>query len=412
MKTRTKMAVLALSIAGSAATFAAFTTPPFGAGAPTYTVPMVWQCYSGLLERTSVVCATEPIHPTNVIPARTHYYLVQCKAQIAAMLGTGAWIHPALGDVPTNRLNTTNICALANVGLDFWTNTPPAGMSTATNGWNGLRRVITNLMWTVTQGVPSDCNGSNSYGFSSGFYCSPSALESNFISINVVDSFPIYQARRWTASPATNVTYGGSLVETVFQTCDGCDDQSYSGQSTSVFVQAAAYTSTVYICGTFTPYSSGYNMTEPVGSDCPDCGEIWVYSSWSFTTNTVITDPCDPNWACALPASTLCAHVAPITFTNCQTNIAFTAEEWYNSGSTNACFALFTDALFTDASGAGLSSNGWKKVFDYTSGVVTGDVCRTNFAMYGAPWAGNTSTNPMGWAIYDALQVRKYSFNY
>ncbi len=403
-----KLIGVALPVVGTAA-LAAFTSPPFG-GYPSQTVPMVWQCYSGLSERATAVCAAQPGHPSNYIPSRTHYFLVQSKAQIQTLLTNATWLHPGLGSVPTNRVNAANILTLAGLGQDFWTNTPPAGMSTASNGWNGLQRVITNLVWTLTQGVPSECNASNVYGFISGGYCSAAALESNITLFGSSDGFPIYQGRKWTPSPATNVTYGGALVETVFQTCDGCDDPGYSGQATSVYVQAAAYTSTVYICGAFTPYSSGYSLQEPIGGDCPDCGEVWEYRSYSFTTNTTITDPCDPNWACTLPTSTLCAHVAPITFATCQTNISFTAEEWYNSGSTNTCVGDSAD--FNDASGSGLSSNGWKKIFDYTSGVVTGDVCRTNFALYGAPFSGSTATNPMAWAIYDAVQVKKWTFNY
>ena len=390
MNSASRKALAVVSLAAAAGvTLAAFTSPPFNYQ-PTRTEPMVWQCYSALVERTSAVCGTPPLYPTNVIPARTHWYLLQCKAQVLALAASGEWTHPSLPGYFTNRITTNSILQLAGLGADFWTNTPPTGQATATNGWHGLRRVITNLVWTVAVGALSGCGGSNVSASASGFKCSTNPL--TFWATS--DGFPLYEGRNYSRG-TNNVYKGGERIDDIEegQPCDA-----WVIGSTNAFYECAPNI-----------WSTNYS-----GGECD--GEIIVGGSRYRTLRfgiSVITDACDPEFAlgsCPVAASEACAHYAPITFqscTNALTNITFIADEYYNSGATGTCAGA--TATFTDPFGVGLVSTGWAKLFTYTATNGT-DICRTNFANATTHWTGIEVTN--AWAIYGAVMVKKWNFNY
>lgn len=384
-------------------TLAAFTSPPFNSQ-PTRTVPMVWQCYSALVERTSAVCATAPAHPSNVIPARTHWYLVQCKASVRSMVNAGKWTHPALDGYHTNRLNETNLLAFAGVGQDFWTNTPPAGMSTATNGWNGFRRVITNLIWSIEHGAPSDCNGQNQYGYRSGFWCATNQLSFTHVTNVPMDGgFPLYEGRHYVTP--TNVIYHYSIVQDFIEDGSACDEEDWGYYGSNEYFGCTApvegvTTNTDWECVTDPETGSSSLRGDKIRS--------------MVTLHETITDPCAPGYAlgedCAgYTTSIMCARVAPIAFPTCAsalTNQLFSAEEWYNSGATGTCA---TTATWNNPFSASLSSIGWANVFSYSS-TNGADLCRTNFATARTPWDG-LAVN-YAWAIYDAVMVKKWNFNY
>lgn len=445
-----KLIALVLPILGTVA-LAAFTSPPFG-GYPAQTVPMVWQCYSGLVERTSAVCAVLPYHPisngyhavtnvvsTNVFPSRTHWYLVQCKSAAQSLITGNWWAHPAWPVTAENRLDLTNICALASVGTDFWTNTPPAGMSTATNGWNGLMRVITNLKWIVAQGVvnDTDCGGrTNVAAELNETRCDPLNAETNYSFSKVVCSpwqqlctFPLYEARRY--SPTTNVTYQGySVTKQYVAAClpDGdvpdwwsTNDVNSAGTSMPDNQNCFPHTTNDWSNCTGLPATNRHSTT----TDDGDCDDNTICVGWRatfqettyFVTNT-ITDPCAPGYICDLPSIVLASHLSPITFDNCTnrtpTNIVMDFEFWFNTGATGT--AAGADAVFTDPFGYGMTGTNWgpTNLFSSTSLLMTNlTICHTNFATTNrVPWAGNTTTNPMAWAVYDALLVKKPRFNY
>ena len=385
---RKVLAVVSLA-AAAGVTLAAFTSPPFNYQ-PTRTEPMVWQCYSALVERTSVVCSTPPLYPTNVIPARTHWYLLQCKAQVLALAASGEWTHPSLPGYFTNRITTNSILQLAGLGADFWTNTPPAGQATATNGWHGLRRVITNLVWTAAVGAPSGCGGSNVSASASGFKCSTNPL--TFWATS--DGFPLYEGRNY--SRGTNNVYKGYEAIDEIEGSEPCDTP-WRNTGTNYFYQCEPVTSNLY-------YSGG---------ECTN--GVYEQSAYRHRIDQliIITDACDPEFAlgsCPVAASEACAHYAPITFTACTnalTNITFTADEYYNSGATGTCAGA--TATFTDPFGVGLVSTGWAKLFTYTA-TNGSDICRTNFANATTHWTGIEVTN--AWAIYGAVMVKKWNFNY
>ncbi len=391
-----KSAIVAVPVVGAVAAFAAFTSPPFNS-TPAYTVPMVWQCYSALVERTSAVCATAPVHPSNVIPSRTHWYLVQCKAQVLGMVAAGKWTHPSLDGYHTNRLTTNNVLTITGLGSDFWTNTPPAGQATATNGWHGLRRIITNLIWSVESGAPSDCNGQNLYGNASGFWCATNQLTfSHVTNVPTDGGFPLYEGRHYVTP--TNVVYHYSIIVDFVESGEPCDSEAYGGATSNEYFGCVAptvgVTTNAFTC------DMGTLLTDKIRT--------------TVTLHETITDPCAPGYAlgedCSgFTPSILCARVAPITFPTCasaMTNQLFSAEEWYNSGATGTCA---TSATWNNPFSLSLSSTGWANVFSYTS-TNSATLCRTNFATARTPWDG-LSVN-YAWAIYDAVIVKKWAFNF
>lgn len=382
--------VIAGMIVAAGVTLAAFTSPPFNYQ-PTRTEPMLWQCYSALVERTSATCNTPPIHPTNVIPARTHYCLTQYKAQVLSLVASGEWTHPSLVGYFTNRITTNSILQLAGLGVDFWTNTPIAGQATASNGWNGLRRVITNLVWTVGQGAPSTCGGSNVIASASGFNCITGTLTFG----DSAAGFPLYEGRNY--SRGTNKIYKGAYLVDFVESGEPCDAP-YVFKSSNNF----------YSC-------EAISLSVTTNAFTCDGGFIVGIDKERYTTVQlrIIDDACDPEFSlgpCPVTVSEACAHVAPITFPNCETNltnVVFDAEEFYNSGPTGTCAGA--TATFTDPFGVGLVSTGWAKIFTYTKGATNAN-CRTNFALATSRWTGIEVTN--AWAIYDAVIVKKWQFNY
>jgi hypothetical protein len=376
-----KVGIIGSVAIAAGVTLAAFTSPPFDT-APTLTVPMVWQCYSGLVERTSAACYTSPVHPTNVIPARTHWYLVQCKATVQSMADSGIWTHPLLAGHFTNRINSTNILALAGLSSDFWTNTPPAGQSTATNGWHGLRRVITNLQWTVEHGFPSSCSASNVVASSSGAPCPDNTLTFTPASAPS-DGFPLYEARNYFTG--TNVTYQGTF-EIYRRESGDCDNE---------FLDSS---------GSFAECYIPQNMTN--GGPCELGFDVYRYV---YTVTNTLTNYCASGFVCTPDFSEVCAHVAAIEFPSCAapiTNVIYDAVEWYNSSATGTCAV---GATFNDPFGVGLKNGGWTNLFTSTSSA-TATLCRTTFATARVPWAG-VETN-LAWAIHDAVIVKKWRFNY
>lgn len=400
-----KSVIAAVPVIGISA-WAAFTSPPFG-GYPSQTSPMVWQCWSGLTERTSAVCQAQPLNPTNVIPSRTHWYLIQSKATVSNLLTTYWWAHTGWGISSTNRLTAANICALANVGADFWTNTPPAGMSTATNGWNGLMRVITNLRWTVEQGAPADCGGFTNVAASrSGAYCNVDTLESNYTFSATASGFPLYEARHW--NPGTNVTYQGYVIQDEIIGPEGSDA---CGAMDRAAWQAAGYyweilTNEWTACAV--PAYSNWCFSVPPNTDTNSY-------RYTYTVTNTITDKCDALYACSIGTSCISSHLAPILFDNCTnrygTNVTFTGEIYYNVGATGTCAGA--DATLTDPFGYGMAA-GWTNLFGFPQTLFTNaSICTTNFVTTNrVPWAGNTSTNPLAWVVYDALLVKKWAFDF
>lgn len=59
--------------------------------------------------------------------------------------------------------------------------------------------------------------------------------------------------------------------------------------------------------------------------------------------------------------------------------------------------------------GLSLSSTGWANLFSYTL-TNAADICRTNFATARTPWDG-LAVN-YAWEIYDAVIVKKWTFDY
>ena len=371
-----KVATVGGILAAAGATLAAFTSPPFDAS-PALTAPIVWQCYSAMVERASAVCDSAPAHPTNVIPSRTHWCLIQYKAQLKAMADSGSWTHPALPMPYTNKLNSTNVLAFANLPLDFWTNTPPAGMSTATNGWHGLRNALTNFVWTSQSGAPSDCNGSNSIASLSSAPCPTLTFYAS------TNGFPLYEGRNYLKG--TNVTYQGTF-EIYRRESGDCENE---------FLDSS---------GSFTECYVPQNVTN--GGPCEMGFDVYRYV---YTVTNTITDYCANGFACTPDASEVCSHVAPITFPYCTspiTNLTYTAVEWYNTGATGSCAV---GAAFNDPFSLGLKANGWTNIFSYSASATNG-LCRTNFATARTPWNG-IETN-LAWVMYDTVIVKKWNFNY
>lgn len=396
ISSRWKLWAASLPIAGSVA-LATFTSPPFDSG-PTMTAPMLWQCWSGLVERTSAVCMAAPLNPTNLIPARTHYGLILAKSTLRQLVDDAWWACPAWGTSPTNRINATNLLALAQLSPDFWTNTPPAGSATSSNGWHGIRRAITNLKWTVTSGAPGTATigtntipTSNHLASASGSYCSVTALETAFTSsiALVTNGFPLYEGRRW--SPTTNVFYQG--IQIIDQTESGdCDIH-------------------IYTTNTWAECYIPANFTNGVDCNLEDVFRV------TYTVTNTITDPCDPLFACELPTGSLCARFGPLLFSRCTnsilTNTAYSTEVWLESSATGTCAGA---ASFTDPFIIGLSGTGWAVASVAVTNGIRPDGSPVfvvdRFATPRVPWAGSTSTNPVAWAVSGALLVKKYSFDF
>lgn len=419
--------------------WAAFTSPPFG-GYPSQTAPMLWQCYSGLVERTAAVCTVLPYHPvtngyhsvtnfvhTNILPSRTHWYLVQLKTATASLITDNWWAHSAWGVNATNRINLTNICAISGVGLDFWTNTPPAGMSTATNGWNGLRRVITNLKWTVHAGddeaayivATNTVIHSNVVQYLNGAYCDTAPFEADFDNFTDAgggwDVFPLYEVRDYNpVEIGTNKLYQYRRDHWFMEDGVPCDTEpNYVGYSSQEACAPLAVLSN--------------DSINCVMGDLSGNRDVYV---WTLT-NTVGTNACAMEISGALAAclsgwenSTLASHVAPITFSICTNQIGTNVVTqslavWVNSGATGMVYSPGNYVLggtFTDPFGLSMNSNGWAEVaVTVTNGftaVFEPKPVVDTFSTARVPWAGNASTNSIAWFIYDARLVRKWKFDY
>lgn len=258
-------------------------------------------------------------------------------------------------------------------------------------GWCGITNLYNALQVTKAQGtVPAECGGrTNISEHRSDFYTCVTNFEAGFsdgISA-ALEGFPLHEARHF--NPGTNVTYQG------YEVMEG-----YNGDC---FVPSLVTTTAWALCYIPNNYTSG-------GPCAVDRENRYYY----YVTNT-ISSGCDPAYACTPGLSCLNFHVAPISFANCTnrapTNVTYIAEEWYNSGATGTCAGA--SATFNDALALGLSPTGWATIFTYDSTNWPADICRTNLAIDArVPWAGSTDTNPVAWAVYDAVLIKRWRFQH
>lgn len=278
----------------------------------------------------------------------------------------------------------------------------------STWGWCPIPDLFNSLMVTRVQGLDRDA-WADSLGNTlqtnvwiyppgrGGTFCSMAGLETN-IFFTPATNFPLYETRKY--EPATNVIYQYRRDEWFAEDGDACDAPlNYVGYTSESYCEPLTTLTNEYInCVSNTLYGDH------------------VLFVWTLTNS--ITDPCtnDFTLVCSLPPGELRSHVSPIVFsisTNMYpTNIAWVPDVWVRSGASNV--SAYAAEFINPFVGVNLHTNGWtNNLWLGTNGwdAATNNVwVVTNFAPARVPWQGSMVTNPMAWAVYDAVLLRRWNF--
>lgn len=406
---RLTAAILFTAITASAQ----FTIPPFSDASTTRVAQsfhMAQQCYSALVERCDVACFTNPAAPE---VANGNRRLVEYKAALSNILVSTWWMDSTAPVSKTNRITPASLITLASLPASFWTNTPLAGASLATNGWHGLRDAIKPLVWSAKAG--GQC-GSELYLRSDVTpLCDPFAWSASGCSFTNAEAgfywtdFTNKPLGNWMGGLAGGmrqgiVNPGRTFLVRVTQeywvkdTATNCPT---AYPSPPGWVHETIYDNiyTQYWCETSIP-SDGWVA-------CDDGDSITYYMDYESISE--FTDYCSTNWLCGDKFGFYMQGVsAGINFDVCgSTNYVFEGEEWYLGEVPTNCVTSTVTWEFDSRIGLSVSQ-GWGAVRSYTwtNGSA---ICVTNFdiASY-TPFHGSTNTNAVGWAVTDAFLVQKW----
>lgn len=373
-----KLAGVVAPIIGGMVAVANFTNPPWD-GSPAMDTARLWQVYSGVVERCGAVCEPPPSNPT---PAMVRWRTVEYKAAVYDLLVNQWWWDESQPLSESNRLTPSNVLERAGLPQSWWTNTPYAGIGTATNGLAYFPQVLTQLVTTAAMAGASHCDGTN--GLSAcGWYttaCDLPVAESWFPTNTTVSAaeFPIGESR-WYVDGNPNDLHQGLMFEMQYDMC----------------VAGPVSTTEVEQCEAF---PSGVITN---GGPCESARTTLI---WYQETNSI--SRCEPGWTCgAYPQVKYWANRASISWAPCGAASNVVNELWIHAG-VGGCWS--NGGTFVDRSGAGLSP-GWNMVMSYSG---AGSVCYSNLLGTNVPYFGETTTGAVSWAVDKAIVKRKWSFQY
>lgn len=229
-----------------------------------------------------------------------------------------------------------------------------------------------------------------------GPFCSMAEFETNIV-FTPATNFPLYETRKYTIS--TNVTYQYEYRIDDIEGGEACDTPWVEGSPSS-----------------FSTCDFFLNVTNILSFSCvSNALTTTAYREVYRLTNTV-TDLCTNDYLCPLPVMELRSHVSPIVFnistSMYPTNITWVPDVWVRSGASGV--SGYDAEFINPFVGVNLHTNGWtNNLWLGTNGwdTATNSVwVVTNFTPARVPWQGSAVTNPMAWAVYDAVLLRRWNF--
>lgn len=395
-----------------ALTLAAFTSPPWGHYPSGRNYWRAQNVYSGMVERSWVVYQTNSVPTNRPAPfAFDRENLVGAKGWTVAVVTNFLRVDSLPGF--TNWTPAT-IIADSLLPADYWTNTPFAALSAASNGWNGMTAILARLTVTwVPGGCLTNCGrtasmcthaqswaGATNYGES---VCTNYGSWSFVAATNDNQCALPYAASVITDGRVrgTNYVWRYVYTSTPFPPSVQCDDEDFFKTALDSLAASGSWTTNSDCNNDGSPpfgfeTSNGYHY---VHFPSPDEGCV---SSATFTE--LVSE--SPAYCSGSESLCLSRSSWPIGYQVPTTNIACIRVEYLAAGLPGGCGpSVFQTETISD----GLSNGAWV-VWSSNAAASTPYFCDEDFITTAAPF-GSCTTNA-GWAITDAKALLHWQFEY